>query len=107
MASAFINLGKDFYVIFGTSSGKIFLSYLNLHKRRLENVKDMQNDSEYKAAVLCVKSVSIGQESLVVIGLTNGDIVIKLLKQTESVSFTTILCCKNAHAFGVNCLDLL
>jgi WD40 repeat protein len=106
MATSIIRLStNDYYVVFGTSSGQIILNKLNFSKRRLEQI---QNDNCYDAAVLCMRKLTIerGCVTTVAAGFTDGTVLLKkLYSENEKVAFTLVTRI-NAHAFGVNCLDL-
>ena len=97
MATVIIRL-DEYYVVFGTSSGQIILNRLNFAKRRLEQI---ENDNCYDAAVLCMRKLT--SESLVATGFTDGTVLIKKLHKGGIFTSITRI---NAHAFGVNCLDI-
>ena len=102
MAIAVAQLDGQIFVLFGTSSAQIVVNKLN--QSRLEQVCV---DSPAAAAILSMKRVSFsfGKRILILCGLTNGTIVVYELSKTGSLKLLSEF--KEAHEFGVNCLDAI
>ena len=62
------------FAVFGTSSGEIEFHRINLHKKRLELVKDCTLRA--RGSVLCMRKLKFKDSVVLVVGLSSGDIVL-------------------------------
>jgi WD40 repeat protein len=95
MCSTLINLGENFYAVFGTSSGQVLFYKINFTKRRLE--EDQLKAFQFKSPVLSMKRIS--KSGYIACGLTNGDVVV------INTNLGSLLVTCKVHDFGVNSLD--
>lgn len=101
MAASVFSANNEVFSVFGLSSGEIEFHRINLKKKRLEMLKECT--IRVKGSVLCMKKQKFPSATLLVVGLSSGDIY--LISAIDGLETKIIGTLKNVHDFGVNSLD--
>lgn len=99
------NLQEQCYVVFGTSAGEVEFHRINFNKRRLELAQE--NTIRLDGSVLSMKRVKFAAKSVVVVGMSSGDIAFIEVAFDGDKNIKSKLLGKipKVHDFGVNSLD--
>lgn len=98
---------ENCYAVFGTSSGEIEFHRINLNKRRL--VIDQQQTIRLDGSVLSMKRVKLAAKTIVVVGMSSGDIAVIAVEfdSHQQLKATMLGKIPRVHDFGVNSLDAI